>query len=48
VDYNISLFDISSLVEILKNLVIFQIGDGADKFKGGKLILEPADTSLKW
>lgn len=45
----ISLFDVeSSLVEILKKFSdISELVTIADKFKGGKLILEPADTSLK-
>jgi hypothetical protein len=45
----ISLFDVeSSLVEILKKFSdISELVTIADKYKGGKLILEPADTSLK-
>lgn len=45
----ISLFDVeSSLVEILKKFSdISELVTIADKFKGGKLILEPADRSLK-
>lgn len=45
----ISLFDVeTSLVEILKKFSdISELVTIADKFKGGKLILEPADTSLK-
>ena len=45
----ISLFDVeSSLVEILKKFSdISELVTIADKFKGGKLILEPADKSLK-
>lgn len=45
----ISLFDVeSSLVEILKKFSdISELVTIADKFKGGKLILEPADSSLK-
>lgn len=45
----ISLFDVeSSLVEILKKFSdISELVTIAEKFKGGKLILEPADTSLK-
>lgn len=45
----ISLFDVeSSLVEILKKFSdISELVTIADKFKGGKLILEPADANLK-
>lgn len=45
----ISLFDVeSSLVEILKKFSdISELVTIADKFKCGKLILEPADKSLK-
>lgn len=45
----ISLFDVeSSLVEILKKFSdISELVTIADKFKGGRLILEPADKSLK-
>lgn len=45
----ISLFDVeSSLVDILKKFSdISELVTIADKFKGGKLILEPADTNLK-
>ncbi len=45
----ISLFDVeSSLVEILKKFSdVSELVTIADKFKGGKLILEPADSSLK-
>ncbi|MGJ8593757.1 MAG: hypothetical protein ACSHXF_14495 [Aquaticitalea sp.] len=45
----ISLFDVeSSLVEILKKYSdISELVTIADKFKGGKIILEPADASLK-
>lgn len=45
----ISLFDVeSSLVEILKKFSdVSEIVHIADKWKGGKLILEPADTNLQ-
>jgi len=45
----ISLFDVeSSLVEILKKFSdVSEIVHIADKWKGGKLILEPADTDLQ-
>ena len=45
----ISFFDVeSSLVEILKKYSdISELVTIADKWKGGKLILEPGDTSLK-
>lgn len=45
----ISLFDVeSSLVNILKKWSdVSEIVPIADKYKGGKIILEPADTSLK-
>lgn len=45
----ISLFDVeSSLVQILKKWSdVSEIVPIADKFKGGKLILEPGDLSLK-
>jgi len=45
----ISLFDVeSNLVEILKKFSdVSEIVHIADKWKGGKLILEPADTNLQ-
>lgn len=45
----VSFFDIeSSLVEILKKWSdVTEVVHLADKWKGGKLILEPGDTSLK-
>ncbi len=45
----VSFFDVeSSLVEILKKWSdASEVVPIADKYKGGKLILEPADTSLK-
>ncbi|GAA4809022.1 hypothetical protein [Litoribaculum gwangyangense] len=45
----VSFFDVeSSLVEILKKWSdVSEIVPIADKYKGGKIILEPADTNLK-
>ena len=46
---HVPLFDVeSSLVEILKKFSdVSEIVHLADKWKGGKLILEPADTNLQ-